>query len=363
MKNLAIKSFNYIIYMLVIGGFAFSLQNPVAAQGFSCKNFQKNQNIDALKQDAINQYRLSAEQGDAKAQFNLARQYDFGNRWQANLTEAFKWYQKSAEQGHVNAQLHLAEFYEKGKRIGLEIEKDDALAFSWYKKAADQNNAQAQLKLGDMYRFGRGTKLNKQQALYWYQKAAEHEDPAVDYELSRIYENDINYNNFIDLDKALFLLKKSANNGYATAQAQLGYEYQTGKRVEQNYQQALDWYFKAAGQNNSFAQYHIGEMYDLGLGFHKDLAKAAIWYQKSAKSGDVDAFYAQSMLIGMYEKGLGVKKDYTKAYIWSHIISLVEGKYPSAKDILASKLSKKQVRQAELAAQRCICTGYKDCPL
>ncbi|UXN03272.1 tetratricopeptide repeat protein [Bartonella sp. HY406] len=165
-------------------------------------------------------------------------------------------------------------------------------------------------------------------------------------------------------------MKKSANNGYATAQAQLGYEYQTGKRVEQNYQQALDWYFKAldwyfkaAGQNNSFAQYHIGEMYDLGLGVHKDLAKAAIWYQKSAKSGDVSAFYAQSMLIGMYEKGLGVKKDYTKAYIWSHIISLVEGKYPSAKDVLASKLSKKQVRQAELAAQRCICTGYKDCPL
>ena len=49
-------------------------------------------------------YRKAAEQGDAKAQYNLGNCYYFGNGVTENEQEAVKWYRKAAEQGDAKAQ-------------------------------------------------------------------------------------------------------------------------------------------------------------------------------------------------------------------------------------------------------------------
>lgn len=45
-------------------------------------------------------------------------------------------------------------------------------AFKWYKKAAEAGNHDAQFRLAVMYENGEGTKKNKKQAVYWYQKVS-----------------------------------------------------------------------------------------------------------------------------------------------------------------------------------------------
>jgi len=53
-----------------------------------------------------------------------------------DYADAVKWYRKSAEQGHARAQYELAWMYEEGQGV----ERDVAEAVKWYRKAADQGD-------------------------------------------------------------------------------------------------------------------------------------------------------------------------------------------------------------------------------
>ena len=52
----------------------------------------------------FNEVKLTAIDGDADAQFELAGLYARGDVVEQNLAEAVKWYRKAAEQGHDSAQ-------------------------------------------------------------------------------------------------------------------------------------------------------------------------------------------------------------------------------------------------------------------
>ena len=83
-------------------------------------------------------YRKAAEQGDAKAQYNLGVCYANGDGVQKDLTQAVFWYRKAAEQGHAEAQYNLGVCYYNGDGV----QKDLAQAVFWLRKAADQGFAQ-----------------------------------------------------------------------------------------------------------------------------------------------------------------------------------------------------------------------------
>ncbi len=56
-------------------------------------------------------------------------------------------------------------------------------------------------------------------------------------------------------------LFKLTQQGYASAQNNLGYMYDQGQGVPQDYEQAIDWYRKAAEQGYAEAQCNLGSMY------------------------------------------------------------------------------------------------------
>jgi uncharacterized protein len=58
--------------------------------------------------EAVKWFRLSAEQGDAEAQYNLGWMYYEGQGVPQDYKEAVKWYRLSAEQGNERAQINLA---------------------------------------------------------------------------------------------------------------------------------------------------------------------------------------------------------------------------------------------------------------
>ena len=153
---------------------------------------------------ALREWRPLAEQGDAKAQYNLGGMYANGQGVPQDYAEAVRWYRKAAEQGHDEAQYTLGFMY----AYGWSVAQDYAEAARWYRQAAEQGYANAQHSLGVMYREGQGVPQDYAEAVKWYRKAAE--------------------------------------QGLAEAQTNLGDMYGDGKGVLQDYVQAYMWFNLAA---------------------------------------------------------------------------------------------------------------------
>ncbi len=113
-------------------------------------------------------YRKAAEQGYAKAQYDLGGFYLFGHGLPVDYAQGIMWLRKAAEQGHPSAQTDLAHFYLTGKYVP----QDYALAMSWYRKAAERGNPDGQSGLATMYEDGLGVPQNYTEAYFWMSLAA-----------------------------------------------------------------------------------------------------------------------------------------------------------------------------------------------
>jgi hypothetical protein len=160
-------------------------------------------------------YRKAAEQGNAKAQYNLGVCYSDGAGVAKDAAEAVNWYRKAAEQGLAEAQYNLGVCYGKGKGVA----KDTAEEVKWYRKAAEQGNAKAQCNLGFCYRNGEGVPKDDVEAVRWYRKAAEQELPNGQYKLGWCYYSGTGVAK--DNTEAVKWFRKAAEQGDAQAQAAL----------------------------------------------------------------------------------------------------------------------------------------------
>ena len=111
---------------------------------------------------------LAAEQGHARAQFNLGVTYAKGRGVPQDDKQAVKWFRLAADQGHANAQFNLGIMYYEGQGVP----QDDKQAVKWWRLAADQGHADAQTNLGVMYAQGRGVPQDDVQAHMWSNLAA-----------------------------------------------------------------------------------------------------------------------------------------------------------------------------------------------
>ena len=67
--------------------------------------------------DTITEIRLSADQGNASAQYNLGLMYDFGWGVPQDKAEAVRWFRLSADQGNADAQYNLGVSYVFGRGV------------------------------------------------------------------------------------------------------------------------------------------------------------------------------------------------------------------------------------------------------
>ena len=89
-----------------------------------------------------------------------------------DFQQAAKWFRLSADQGEAHAQFALGDLYE----LGRGVPKDFKQSAQWYRLAADQGDAAAQFALGGMYERGQGVPQDTGQAMAWYLKAAQQQD-------------------------------------------------------------------------------------------------------------------------------------------------------------------------------------------
>jgi uncharacterized protein len=100
-----------------------------------------------VQADTLNadETKLKAEQGDAKAQAQLASMYLLGrNGIEKDEQQAATWFTKSAEQHFVDAEVVLAALYDRGIGVTQNVET----ATQWYEKAAKQGHTPSKAILG-----------------------------------------------------------------------------------------------------------------------------------------------------------------------------------------------------------------------
>lgn len=99
-----------------------------------------------------------------------------------------------------------------------------------------------------------------------------------------------------DVVGAMPILRRSADAGYAPAQALLAYILDYSEYNED----AVAYYRKAADQGNANGQFGLGAMLSVGKGIKKDLAEARRWITLAAEQGHKQAInvMAQAYLGG-----------------------------------------------------------------
>ncbi|WP_221901526.1 tetratricopeptide repeat protein [Bathymodiolus platifrons methanotrophic gill symbiont] len=95
--------------------------------------------------DFITDLRIKAEEGSAKAQYNLGVMYTEGEGVIKDYKQAFKWFTKSAEQGDSSAQYNLGLMYANG----LGVIKDYRQAYM-YANVSSYNGSKGAIKLREL---------------------------------------------------------------------------------------------------------------------------------------------------------------------------------------------------------------------
>jgi TPR repeat protein/uncharacterized membrane protein YhaH (DUF805 family) len=290
-----------------------------------------------------------AEQGDAKAQSQIAIMYFKGEGMLPNDKEAARWALKAANQGDPVSQGLLGVMYQ----LGRGVEQNDAEAVFWLQKSAAQNDLVGLLGLGDQYINGRGVSQSDSEGFRLYRRAAEQGNSTAQHLLGSMY--------FIGQGveksevEAVRWFRSSADNGDPKGQTALAEMYVNGTGVPQSDAEGIKWYRKAADQGDSDAQYALGNMYEAGRGTEKSYAEAVKWFRKAAENGNADA---QNDLGLAYLKGQGVTQDYVQAHMWFNIASTADGEDNAGirttarknRDIVAAEMSPNQIAEAQRLA-------------
>ena len=286
--------------------------------------------------------------------YKLADCYDKGILFERDLVQAEQWYLKAAEHNHAKAMYKLGSLYShrEGMRKGVETIKDFwnaipldlPLAIKWYKRAAALGYVSAYVRLGYFNIEGIGIPVDYKQSFQWYRKAAKTGDSFGQDRLGYFYSHGLDREQeWIhltncwdgiknDYQKALKWYLRSANQGHKNSQYLLGFMYSHGTinadqgtkcidnidleipGIPLDYQEAIQWYTKAAEQGQRVAYRKLGYFYlQNNEVVKKDPKKAFECWLQGAEKGDFFSSYRVGIC---YEQGIGVPQNDNKALEW-----------------------------------------------
>ncbi len=133
-----------------------------------------------------------AKLGNAAAQAELGLRYQQGEGVAPDVMKAFYWFKKAAEQGNPIGLEEVGTAYYRGDSVA----RDNQKAIYWWKQAAEKGKSSAMWWLGYIYsRENANVTMDKKQACGWFKRAAESggeqwaggANPAY-YELANCYE-------------------------------------------------------------------------------------------------------------------------------------------------------------------------------
>lgn len=316
-------------------------------------------------QEAIRWYKASAEGGYSVGMSNYGRCLYYGIGTDKKFEEAFKWLTKAAEADETNdgAQYMLGILYFNGDGV----DKDLVRSAQWYRKAAENGNEAAQYELALCYIYGEGVESDMEEAIYWLkagsalgndrceEKLAElistESTPGLSIEdvdrwmlQSTVTAVDVAEQQLLtllksplsaDLSQVVWALQPAAEKGNETAMLLMGRCWEMGMGVQQDFNNAYDWYKRAYDLGSNMAELHAitclrscfennifpdgaeaflrscankrntKAMISLAYYFRfynpdgRDFSEALRFYRQAAESGDSEAQYLLGRLLVM----------------------------------------------------------------
>lgn len=212
--------------------------------------------------EAMQQWKQSADAGDARGALYIGVMYDTGQGVPQNYTMALEWYRRAAEAGNAAAAFNVGVYYDSG----LGVAKDRAQAANWYERAAARGFARANYNLALLYTAGDGVPRDDARANKLFTAAARQGISAAWSHVERQTPRTSSPKETQDV----------ATREFQQAQTLL-LERGTGAAAK-----AVALFRRAADQGDPLAQYDLGYCYEHGIGVARDLAVAGEWYRRAA---------------------------------------------------------------------------------
>jgi TPR repeat protein len=293
--NLALKRFNTIKTEAEIGN------NRRAMYVFG-KIHANGQVVEKNNKVAFKWFKEAAEREDADAQLEVGLMYESGSVVPHSFKDAESWLKKAAEQGNAAAQNELGLLWRRENSI--EPGRKYPEAIKWFTKASEQNDPEGHYNLGFMHEKGWGFSKSYGEAMKLYQKAVELEgnSEAAQNGLKRFW---------IQYRKSPQGIQQQNNNiqlyeGNPSPNL-MGFLYEY---FDKKYDEAMQCYRATAEQGNPEGQDNLGRMYANSIGVQQNDAEAFKWFRKAAEQKHLPG---QVHLGIMYRDGRGVHKNYTEA--------------------------------------------------
>lgn len=193
------------------GSTTLELDHPKAQEMFA-EGLKAYEDFDFPK--AAQLLRPFADRGDPLAQFHMGRIHmgrfrGSGTVLLADADKAVEYYRLSANQGFAKAQLMMGVLH----RLGQVIPKNEKESFRWVKKAADQGLPEAITELAQLYRYGFGVPADDKKARSLFFQAARGDESAQK-NLSLMQME----GKFCDPDEAMDWMLRAADQGGSHAQ-------------------------------------------------------------------------------------------------------------------------------------------------
>ena len=155
------------------------------------------------------------------------------------------------------------------QRVG--VDENDAIAR--LKRRAARKDEKAEFELGVAYREGHGVRIDHEESLRWFVKAA--------------------------------------NHGSAGAMVMAGLAFQQGRGTDMNQEEAVRYFRQAADAEHPGGYFNLGIAHLRGDGIGRDRRKAVKLFEKTVASGESHIAAQAAYLAGsMHASGMGVPRDF-----------------------------------------------------
>jgi TPR repeat protein len=270
--------------------------------------YQTGVGVPLLPCKAFYFFELAANQGHIGAQIRLGMLFEEGLGVAQSLEKAFYYYKLAADQGHRVGLELLGKCYEKG--IG--VKSDPALAFRCYQMSVSEDDSIGVESLARCYEEGIGIKKSPKLAALYHEKyftglkkEADHGDVRKQLLLGMYFEKGMYLQQ--SLDKAFYYYELAAQQNNPHACFLLGRCYAYGIGVTRSLEKAEQYYQVAVDQGDAGAQLQLGRLL-----LEKGQASKAFELFKLVSQSDFDPFYrtdSHLMLARCFEDGMGVQQS------------------------------------------------------
>lgn len=261
-------------------------------------------------QKALELFLIGAEAGDKACMRHMSLKYFKGEGVEQDEKKALHWAEEAAKKADpVALDLILI--------LGRKIYGEDAPKryFEVVKAGADDGYYECMVRVFECYRDGAGVEKNHELALKYLKEASEEGYSKALFHMGAAYMSgelvgQANYEKGLECYHKI-IAKGNKDNVTAAALRNLGYAYKEATGVEQDLEQAIEYFEASAELGNTDALIRAGLAHDDDGWATLDYAKAAHFYQKLADADDPTGMW---LLAVAYDNGKGLDADKQKAF-------------------------------------------------